>query len=112
MFKRLISKIFNRSTKQYCRYKSPLFNFIYFTEEEREKIEEFFGEYYDYDFTDYGVIVWEDPGNNRFSAPLWLFPKTFKYNTYIVRESTNLGFFSFNTYSKNEFETKFELVHK
>lgn len=111
MFKRFIRKIFNNTGVEQCRYKSPTFNFIYFTNNDREKLEAFFGDTYDYDFTDYGVMVWEDP--ICLNNVAWrLTPRYFQYNTYIVKEVTKDGYFKFSWYSKKDFDEKYEILNK
>lgn len=109
MFKGFFKKLFKSTPVRKCRLKTPKLDFIYFTNKDNENLEQFFGETYDYDFTDYGVMVWEDPFClNNIS---WrLCPRYFQYNTYIVKEIVDDEYFIFKSYSRKDFENKYEVV--
>lgn len=111
MFKRFYHWFIGRPNIQKCRRRAPVLDFIYFTNTDREKIEAFLGENYDYDFTDYGVMVWEDP--ICLNNVAWrLTPRYFQYNTYIVREISADGYYGFAWYSKKDFDEKYEILAK
>lgn len=109
MFKQFFKKLFKKTSIKKCRLRTPKLDYIYFTNKDNERLEEFFGEDYDYDFADYGVMVWEEQFYLNHIA--WrLCPRYFQYNTYIVKEVTEDGYFIFKGYSKKDFENKYEPV--
>ena len=78
-------------------------SFIYFNKNDKEKIEYFLGERYDFDFTDVGVIVWDEESLQKIGIIRSFY---FPYNVYIMRDADD-RFFYVNKY---DFEEKYEVI--
>ena len=91
-------------TYGYCQEKpKERLNFIYFNKNDKEKIEYFLGERYDFDFTDAGVIVWDEESLQKIGIIRSFY---FPYNVYIMRDVDD-RFFYVNKY---DFEDKYEII--
>lgn len=77
-------------------------HFIYFTKENKEKIEEFLGDGYDFDFTESGIIVWDEETFKKVGLIRSFY---FPYNMYILKAGMD-----FSIISKKTFLEKYEVT--
>lgn len=106
MFKALFSsllKIKYDRTSGICREvtKKKIY-FLYFTEKDKERLENFLGDRYDYDFTENGVIIWDEESMDKIGLVRSFY---FPYNSYIIKDENQ-----FCCISKQEFDTKYEVI--
>ena len=106
MFKALFSNLFKIKldrTIGVCREvtKKKMY-FLYFTEKDKERLEDFLGDRYDYDFTENGVIIWDEESMDKIGLVRSLY---FPYNSYIIEDEDH-----FYCISKQEFDTKYEVI--
>ena len=95
-----------------CRRKHKIYEYIYFTRDMEDEIEQFIGTEYDYDFLETGVLIWEEPSCRALSKNI-LDCKHFPYNTYIIREKIKLNnkaihYYNFYNYSEKQFNREFK----
>lgn len=91
-----------------CRKKTSVDEYMYFDENVVLDFEKFLGERYDYDITDYGMFVWEDPFT-LMHAGYWSWPTYVPYGTYVVKEKNGLDV-ALKIYDEQEFAEKYEIV--
>ncbi len=106
MFKALFSNLFKIKfdrTGGICREvtKKKIY-FLYFTEKDKERLENFLGDRYDYDFTENGVIIWDEESVDKIGLVRSFY---FPYNSYIIKDENQ-----FCCISKQEFDTKYEVI--
>lgn len=106
MFKALFSNLFKIEfdrTSGICREvtKKKTY-FLYFTEKDKERLENFLGDRYDYDFTENGVIIWDEESMDKIGLVRSFY---FPYNSYIIKDENQ-----FCCISKQEFDTKYEVI--
>ena len=106
MIKTIISNLFRLKldrNKGICReIPKKKMSFIYFTEKNKEEIEEFLTDRYDFDFTETGIIVWDEDCFSRIGIIRSFF---FPYNVYILKDKE-----SFFYITKSEFDKKYEVI--
>lgn len=107
MLKSFIFNLFHNKkdkTYGYCQEKpKEILNFIYFDKNDKERIEVFLGERYDFDFTDGGVIVWDENSLEKIGIIRSFY---FPYNVYIMRNNDDI----FSYVNKYEFEEKYIIL--
>lgn len=106
MFKTLFSNLFKckfNKTSGICKEISKRnVYFMYFTEKDKEKIEKFLGEQYDFDFTENGVIVWDEDSVEKFGIIRSFY---FPYNSYILNDNEKYSYVS-----KQDFDINYEIT--
>ena len=75
---------------------------MYFTEKDKEKIEKFLGDQYDFDFTENGVIVWDEESVEKFGIIRSFY---FPYNSYILNDDEKYSYVS-----KQDFDINYEIT--
>lgn len=106
MFKALFSNLFKFKFDRTCGIchevtKKKIY-FLYFTEKDKERLENFLGDRYDYDFTENGVIIWDEESMDKIGLVRSFY---FPYNSYIIKDENQ-----FCCISKQEFDTKYEVI--
>ena len=97
VFSRLFSKKGKPSNIGYCQEKHlTVYHYFKFTKMTKNSLEKFVGDMYDYDFTDCGVIIWEERINCNTFFKSFYFP----YNTYILRNKDEFKFIPIDDFER------------
>lgn len=101
MFK-YIFNLFLRKNKRsiigYCQEKKlTKYKYFKFTKNTKNDLEAFIGDSYDYDFTNTGVVIWDERINHYTFFKSYCFP----YNSYILRNDSEFKFISIEDFENS-----------
>jgi hypothetical protein len=112
MFKEFFKKIFTKAVSKYSgqckRIDAEPDTYFYYLASENislDELDDFLGNYFDYDFYNGGIVIWPEPYNKVYIHKPYFFP----YNTYIVKymyETETI----LKCYSVSEFKKIYRIV--
>ena len=101
MFKEFFKKIFTKATAKF----SGRCKLIDAENISLDELDDFLGNYFDYDFYEGGIVIWPDPYNKVYIHRPYFFP----FNTYIVKYIYE-NEITLKCYSVSEFKKIYRIV--